>query len=88
MKKTGNNNQNKQNKNQAIKSRKSISPFTSTSLTDPMNSLQNTGLKEKRINMINNFLRFFKYECRFSANLKIYNGKIRSKCKFIRIFNR
>ena len=66
MKKAGINNQNKQNKNQAIKSRKSTSPFTSTSLTDPMNSLQNTGLKEKRINMINNFLILNNYPNNFN----------------------
>ena len=66
MKKGGMNNQNKQNKNQAIKSRKSTSPFMSTSLSDPMNSLQNTGLKEKRINMINNFLIINNYPNNFN----------------------
>ena len=38
-------------KNILIKARKSTSPFSNT-LSDPMNSLQNTYLKEKRINMI------------------------------------
>ena len=66
MKKGGMNNQNKQNKNQAIKGRKSTSPFMSTSLSDPMNSLQNTGLKEKRINMINNFLILNNYPNNFN----------------------
>ena len=56
MKKERMNNQNKQNKNQAIKSRKSLSPFLSSTVSDPMNSLQNTTLKEKRISMISNFL--------------------------------
>ena len=56
MKKQGINNQNNQKKNLAMKNRKSTSPFMSNSLSDPMNSLQNTNLKEKRINMINNFL--------------------------------
>ena len=67
MKKTGgNNNQNNPKKIQAIKNRKSISPFTSSSLSDPMNSLQNTGLKEKRINMINNFLIINNYPNNFN----------------------
>lgn len=67
MKKAGgNNNQNNPKKNQAVKNRKSISPFTSTSLSDPMNSLQNTGLKEKRINMINNFLIINNYPYNFN----------------------
>ena len=63
MKKPGMN-QNKLNKNQSIKNRKSIAPFTSTS--DPMNSLQNTSLKEKRINMINNFLILNNYPNNFN----------------------
>ena len=62
----GNNNQNNPKKIQAIKNRKSISPFTSSSLSDPMNSLQNTGLKEKRINMINNFLIINNYPNNFN----------------------
>jgi SMC interacting uncharacterized protein involved in chromosome segregation len=62
----GNNNQNNPKKIQAIKNRKSISPFASTSLSDPMNSLQNTGLKEKRINMINNFLIINNYPNNFN----------------------
>ena len=67
MKKTGgNNNQNNPKKIQAIKNRKSISPFASSSLSDPMNSLQNTGLKEKRINMINNFLIINNYPNNFN----------------------
>ena len=66
MKKDRANNQNKQNKNQTIKSRKSISPFASSSLSDPMNSLQNTVLKEKRINMINNFLIINNYPYNFN----------------------
>ena len=67
MRKTGgNNNQNNPKKIQAIKNRKSISPFTSSSLSDPMNSLQNTGLKEKRINMINNFLIINNYPNNFN----------------------
>ena len=67
MKKAGgNNNQNNPKKNQAIKNRKSISPFASSSLSDPMNSLQNTGLKEKRINMINNFLIINNYPNNFN----------------------
>ena len=67
MKKAGgNNNQNNPKKIQAIKNRKSISPFTSSSLSDPMNSLQNTGLKEKRINMINNFLIINNYPYNFN----------------------
>ena len=67
MKKAGgNNNQNNPKKIQAIKNRKSISPFTSSSLSDPMNSLQNTGLKEKRINMINNFLIINNYPNNFN----------------------
>ena len=40
-------------KNISMKSRKSTSPFSSA-VSDPMNSLQNTYLKEKRINMIIN----------------------------------
>ena len=64
MKKPGMNNPYKQNKNQQIKNRKSTSPFISTS--DPMNSLQNTGLKEKRINMINNFLILNNYPNNFN----------------------
>ena len=67
MKKAGgNNNQNNPKKIQAIKNRKSISPFTSSSLSDPMNSLKNTGLKEKRINMINNFLIINNYPNNFN----------------------
>ena len=66
MKKDRVNNQNKQNKNQVIKNRKSISPFASSSLSDPMNSLQNTVLKEKRINMINNFLILNNYPYNFN----------------------
>ena len=67
MKKAGgNNNQNNPKKIQAIKNRKSISPFTPSSLSDPMNSLQNTGLKEKRINMINNFLIINNYPNNFN----------------------
>ena len=67
MKKTGgNNNQNNPKKIQAIKNRKSISPFASSSLSDPMNSLQTTGLKEKRINMINNFLIINNYPNNFN----------------------
>ena len=66
MKKTGINNQNNPKKNQAIKNRKSTSPFMSSSLSDPMNSLQNTGLKEKRINMINNFLIINNYPNNFN----------------------
>ena len=66
MKKQGISNQNKQNKNYAIKNRKSTSPFTSTSVSDPMNSLQNTALKEKRINMINNFLIINNYPNNFN----------------------
>ena len=67
MKKAGgNNNQNNPKKIQAIKNRKSISPFASSSLSDPMNSLQNTGLKEKRINMINNFLIINNYPNNFN----------------------
>jgi len=67
MKKAGgNNNQNNPKKNPAIKNRKSISPFASSSLSDPMNSLQNTGLKEKRINMINNFLIINNYPNNFN----------------------
>ena len=60
------NNFNKPNKNQTIKSRKSISPFMSSSLSDPMNSLQNTTLKEKRINMISNFLSSNNYPNNFN----------------------
>ena len=67
MKKAGgNNNQNNPKKIQAIKNRKSISPFASSSISDPMNSLQNTGLKEKRINMINNFLIINNYPNNFN----------------------
>jgi len=66
MKKAGgNNNQNNPKKIQ-IKNRKSVSPFASSSLSDPMNSLQNTGLKEKRINMINNFLIINNYPNNFN----------------------
>ena len=69
------NNFNKPNKNQAIKSRKSTSPFMSSSLSDPMNSLQNTTLKEKRINMINNFLILNNYPNNFNkkdfANMSV-----------------
>ena len=50
MKKPNFSNNNKQ-KNVSIKTRKII-PQT---LSDPMNPLQNTYLKEKRINMIMNF---------------------------------
>ena len=66
MKKDRANNQNKQNKNQTIKNRKSVAPFASSSLSDPMNSLQNTVLKEKRINMINNFLIINNYPYNFN----------------------
>ena len=69
------NNFNKPNKNQAIKNRKSTSPFMSSSLSDPMNSLQNTTLKEKRINMINNFLIVNNYPNNFNkkdfANMSV-----------------
>ena len=52
-------------KNILIKTRKSTSPFTNT-LSDPMNSLQNTYLKEKRINMIMNFLVLNNYPNNFN----------------------
>ena len=52
-------------KNILIKARKSTSPFSNT-LSDPMNSLQNTYLKEKRINMIMNFLVLNNYPNNFS----------------------
>ena len=52
-------------KNIIIKSRKSTSPFSST-VSDPMNSLQNTYLKEKRINMIMNFLVLNNYPNNFN----------------------
>ena len=52
-------------KNISIKTRKSTSPFSST-VSDPMNSLQNTYLKEKRINMIINFLVLNNYPNNFS----------------------
>ena len=64
MKKLNLSNINKQ-KNISIKSRKSTSPFSST-VSDPMNSLQNTYLKEKRINMIINFLVLNNYPNNFS----------------------
>ena len=66
MKKPGINNQNKPNKNQTIKIRKNTSPFASTSVSDPMNSLHNTALKEKRINMINSFLILNNYPNNFN----------------------
>ena len=52
-------------KNISMKSRKSTSPFSSA-VSDPMNSLQNTYLKEKRINMIINFLVLNNYPNNFS----------------------
>ena len=61
MKKSNFSNNNKQ-KNIAIKTRK-IMPQT---LSDPMNPLQNTYLKEKRINMIMNFLSQNNYPNNFS----------------------
>ena len=61
MKKPNFSNNNKQ-KNIAIKTRK-IMPQT---LSDPMNPLQNTYLKEKRINMIMNFLSQNNYPNNFS----------------------
>ena len=64
MKKPNMNNINKQ-KNISIKARKNTAPFNS-SLSDPMNSLQNTYLKEKRINMIINFLVVNNYPNNFS----------------------
>jgi len=64
MKKPNMNNNNKP-KNVLIKTRKSTSPFSNT-LSDPMNSLQNTYLKEKRINMIINFLVLNNYPNNFN----------------------
>ena len=64
MKKPTTSNMNKP-KNILIKTRKSTSPFTNT-LSDPMNSLQNTYLKEKRINMIMNFLVLNNYPNNFN----------------------
>ena len=58
-------NNNNKPKNILIKTRKSISPFNNT-LSDPMNSLQNTYLKEKRINMIINFLVLNNYPNNFN----------------------
>ena len=55
----------KKPKNISIKTRKSTAAFNS-SLSDPMNSLQNTYLKEKRINMIINFLVLNNYPNNFS----------------------
>ena len=52
-------------KNISMKSRKSTSPFSSA-VSDPMNALQNTYLKEKRINMIINFLVLNNYPNNFS----------------------
>ena len=52
-------------RNISIKTRKSTSPFSS-SVSDPMNSLQNTYLKEKRINMIINFLVLNNYPNNFN----------------------
>ena len=48
-------------KNTNIKSR-----YNTSSLSDPMNPLQNTFLKEKRINMIMNFLSQNNYQNNFS----------------------
>ena len=59
------NNNNNKPKNILIKTRKSTSPFNNT-LSDPMNSLQNTYLKEKRINMIINFLVLNNYPNNFN----------------------
>ena len=58
-------NNNNKPKNVLIKTRKSTSPFSNT-LSDPMNSLQNTYLKEKRINMIINFLVLNNYPNNFN----------------------
>ena len=84
MKKERMNNQNKQNKNQVMKNRKNISSFASSTLSDPMNSLQNTTLKEKRINMISNFLISNNYPNNFNkkdfANM---NSDFRPILKFI-----
>ena len=55
----------KKPKNISIKTRKSTAAFNS-SLSDPMNSSQNTYLKEKRINMIINFLVLNNYPNNFS----------------------
>ena len=46
----------KKQKNVLAKTRKVTPQYNNSSLSDPMNPLQNTFLKEKRINMIMNFL--------------------------------
>ena len=65
MKKTTNSNLSKQ-RNTNMKSRKVGNQYSTSSLSDPMNPLQNTYLKEKRINMIINFLSQNNYQNNYS----------------------
>ena len=65
MKKPTNSNLSKQ-RNTNMKSRKVGNQFNTSSLSDPMNPLQNTYLKEKRINMIINFLSQNNYQNNYS----------------------
>ena len=65
MKKPTNSNLSKQ-RNTNMKSRKVGNQYSTSSLSDPMNPLQNTYLKEKRINMIINFLSQNNYQNNYS----------------------
>ena len=65
MKKPTNSNLSKQ-RNTNMKSRKVGNQYSTSSLSDPMNPLQNTYLKEKRINMIINFLSQSNYQNNYS----------------------
>ena len=53
-------------RNTNMKSRKVGNQYSTSSLSDPMNPLQNTYLKEKRINMIINFLSQNNYQNNYS----------------------
>ena len=65
MKKPTNSNLSKQ-RSTNVKTRKVANQYNTTALSDPMNPLQNTYLKEKRINMIINFLSQNNYQNNYS----------------------
>ena len=75
MKKPTNSNLSKQ-RNTNMKSRKVGNQYSTSSLSDPMNPLQNTYLKEKRINMIINFLSQNNYQNNYSKKDFIIAKKI------------
>lgn len=66
MKKGINNTNKKGNKSNNNKMKKAMGGMNLNSLNDPMNSLENTVLKEKRINMISNFLILNNYPNNFN----------------------